>query len=117
MAVTYVDLSDRYIPSTTTNDIIISVAIGDGQQGAYVVFSGGTLVGVNEPANLGNKAAITGKDTVVSVTIVDELEETNWTSVTVTITEGTQITTLGPYKKQAENHLDTIIYTLKIVHQ
>lgn len=116
MAVTYVDLNDRYIPTSDTDDILVDVLIGDGQEGAYVIFSGGTLISTNEEANLGTAADIDGRDTIISVTIVDELEETNWTSITVIVTEDDKTTTFGPYKKQAEQHLDTIIYTLKISH-
>ncbi len=101
MAVKHVDLDDCYIPKTSDQDIIVDVAIGDGQEGSYSVF-------------LGKKA---GKKTTVSVTIVDELKETNWTSMTVFFLERGETTQYGPYKMRAENHLDTIIYTLKLIHQ
>lgn len=118
MAVKHVDLDDCYIPKTSDQEIFADVEIGDGQDGSYSIFSGTKFIKANAPAKLGRKADIIGKKTRISVTIVDELQETNWTSITVFISEGTGAPTkFGPYKVQAENHLDTIIYTLKLVHQ
>lgn len=117
MAVKHVDLDDRYVPKTTDEDIIVDVKIGDGQEGSYAIFLGTDFIEANAPANLGKKADVSGKKTTVSVTIVDELKETNWTSMTVFVTEGSHLTKFGPYSVQAENHLDTVIYTLKLVHQ
>ncbi len=107
---------DCYIPKTSDQDIIVDVAIGDGQEGSYSVFLGKNLVKSNAEANIGKKADVAGKKTTVSVTIVDELKETNWTSMTVFFSEGGERTQFGPYKMQAENHLDTVIYTLKLIH-
>jgi len=117
MAVKHVDLADIYTPKTSTKNIIVDVQIGDGQSGAYTIFLGMKLLGANEPANLGKKANVIGKKTTISVTIIDTLEETNWTSMTVFVSEGDAITVYGPYKVEAEEHLDTIIYTLKLVNQ
>jgi len=118
MAVKHVDLDDCYIPETQDQDIIVSVEIGDGQSGAYTIFLGRKLVSANMPANLGNKSHIGKKNTIITVTVVDTLKETNWTSMTVFVKEGTgDPTQFGPYKVQAENHLDIIIYSLKLSHQ
>ncbi|MEO6549039.1 MAG: hypothetical protein ABIN94_13615 [Ferruginibacter sp.] len=118
MAVKHVDLDDVYLPKTTNKDIIVDVIIGEGQDGAYVIFFDTDFISSNAPANIGKKADVVGKKTTVSVVIVDELEETNLTSMTVVITEGGNNTTeIGPFKAQAENHLDTVIYTLKLTHQ
>lgn len=118
MAVKHIDLDDCYIPKTNDKSIMVDVEIGDGQDGSYSTFLGTKLLKANGPAKLGTKADIMGKNTIVSVTIVDELRETNWTSMTVLVTEGAdQPTKFGPYKAQAETHLDTIIYSLKLVHQ
>lgn len=118
MAVKHIDLEDCYVPKTSTKPVVVDVQIGDGQDGAYAVFLGTDFVGANAPVTLGKKADLKGKRTTVSVTIVDQLEETNWTSVTVHVTEGeSNSQTFGPYKTQAENHLDTVIYTLKLIHQ
>jgi hypothetical protein len=117
MAVKFIDLNDSYKIKTTTKDIIIDVTIGDGQVGAYSVFLGKKFINANAPADLGKKADVKGKPTIISVTIVDILEETNWTSMTVFVTEGGSETTYGPYKGLAENHLDTVIYTLKLINE
>jgi len=117
MAVKHVDLADLYIPKTSSKNIIVDVQIGDGQNGAYTVFLGMRLISANEPANLGKKANVSGKKTTVAATIIDTLQQTNWTSMTVLVSEGDVITTYGPYKVEAEDHLDTIIYTLKLVNQ
>lgn len=119
MAVKHVDLDDCYIPKTEDKDIIVEVEIGDAEdeEGSYSVFLGTDFIEANAPANLGKKADVAGKKTTVSVTIVDELEETNWTSMTVFVSEGPgERTKYGPYKAQAEHHLDTVIFTLKLVH-
>jgi hypothetical protein len=116
MSIIYVDLDADYTPKTEDQDINIDVQIGDGQSGAYVIFLGQELKGTNKAANLGIKSNVTGKITTVAVTIIDKLKETNWTSMTVIITEGKDQTSFGPYKKQAPEHLDTVIYTLKIVY-
>lgn len=117
MAVKHVDLDDCYIPKTSDKDILVDVTIGDGQEGSYSVFLGKNLVQANGQARLGKKADVVGKNTTISVTVIDELKETNWTSMTVFVTEKGEISKFGPYKIQAEHHLDTIIYTLKLVHQ
>ena len=118
MAVKHVDLDDCYTPETNDKDIIVDVQIGDAQDGSYSIFLGTKLIKSNGPAKLGKKADIMGKNTIVSVTIVDELRETNWTSMTVLVSDGTgHPIKFGPYKAQADNHLDTVIYSLKLVHQ
>ena len=118
MAVKHIDLDDCYIPKTSDKEIVLDVQIGDGQTGSYAIFLGPEFLEANAPATLGKKKDLKGKKTTVSVTIVDELEETNWTSMIVFVTEGSdEPAKFGPYKVQAENHLDTVIYTLKLVHQ
>ena len=116
MSVINVDLDAEYAPKTEYQNIIVSVQIGDGQTGAYVIFLGKELKATNEEANIGIKADVIGKTTIVVTAIIDTLKETNWTSVTIKITEGNFSQTFGPYKKQASENLDTIIYTLKIMH-
>jgi hypothetical protein len=117
MAVKHVDLEDCYNPTSNNKDITVSVKIGDGQEGSYAIFLGTELVSVDSPGKLGKKGDVVGKNTIISVTIVDELEETNWTSITVNVKEGSEIKQFGPYRMQAENNNDTVIYTLKLVHQ
>ena len=114
MSITYVNLEDEYKVQTDNEDISISVAIGDGQSGAYVIFLGKELKGTNALASLGKKQNVVGENALIAVTIADTLEQTNWTSIAVNIKEGEISTPYGPYKKQAPQHLDTVIYTLKI---
>lgn len=117
MAVHHVDLDDCYQPKTADQDILVSVKIGDGQKGAYSIFLGRDLVTSNEEANLGKAADVGNKDILITVAIRDTLRQTNWTSMTVTVREGGDDSRFGPYKMQAEKHLDTIIYTLKLVRE
>ena len=120
MAVKFVDLADIYIPKTSTKDIIVDVEIGDAgdEVGAYAIFLGTDFISVNAPGNLGKKSNLEGKKTTISVTVPDVLEETNWTSMTVFVKEGSgDPAQFGPYKVELENHLDTAIFTLKLSHQ
>lgn len=117
MAVTFVDLKDVYNIKTKTKDIIVDVTIGDGQSGNYSISLGKNLVEMNGPANLGKQADVAGKKTVVSVKVNDTLTETNQTSMTVTVTEGASVTTFGPYSQEVDQHLDSVIYTLKLMNQ
>ncbi len=115
MAEVHANFNDTFSPKTSDQDIIVKVSVGDGQQGTYAVFLGTEFIEANAPANLGKRADLLGKPIVVSVTIVDILKETKHTSMTVTILEGNQLTTqYGPYKQDAPDHLDTVIYTLKL---
>lgn len=117
MATTFVDLKDTYTIKTKTKDIIVDVIIGDGQSGNYSISLGKNLVEINEPANLGKQADVAGKKTTVSVKVNDTLTETNWTSMTVTVTEGASVTRFGPYKQEVFQHLDSVVYTLKLTNQ
>lgn len=118
MAVKHVDLDDCYVPKSNDKEIVLDVEIGDGQDGSFAIFLGTSFLVANAPAKLGKKADVMGKSTIISATVVDVLQETNWTSMTVLVTEGNgKPTRFGPYKAQAETHLDTVIYTLKLVHQ
>ena len=115
MAVSYLELEDNYNVKTDDKPISIEVEVGNGQSGAYVIFLGKKLKGTNSPAPLGQKADVKGQKATIATTVADTLQETNWTSVTVYVIEGENRTTFGPYKKQAAQHLDTIIYTLQIL--
>ncbi len=118
MATKLVELNESYLPKTADKDIIVDVKIGDGQDGSYAIFLGSDFIEANAPANLGKKKNVVGKKTTISVTIVDQLEETNMTSMTVFVSEGsTKTKKFGPYKAEAEAHLDTVVYTLKLSHQ
>lgn len=120
MAIKHIDLEDKYVPKTKSKDIIVDVQIGDAgdEVGSFSVFLGIEFINSDEPANLGKKANVAGKKTTIVVVIPDVLKETNWTSMTVFISEGEgEPTKFGPYRSELEDHLDTAIYTLKLSHQ
>lgn len=120
MAIKHIDLEDRYFPKTTNQDIIVEIKIGDAgdEVGSYSIFSGTEFKASDEPANLGKKANVASKKTTIVVVVPDVLKETNWTSMTVIISEGDKTPTeLGPFRAELENHLDTAIYTLKLSHK
>lgn len=117
MAIINVELEDKYYPKTATENITVSAAFGNGQPGGgYVIFLDQKLKGVNNVASMGNAAQVSNKWTIVSATIIDKLDETNWTSVTITFTEGDSKTVYGPYSKQVPKHLDTVNYLIKILN-
>jgi hypothetical protein len=118
MAVKHIDLDDCYNVKTGDQEIVVTVDVGDGQKGSYLIFLGTNFISANEPGNLGKKSDVMNKKTTISVTIVDTLKETNWTSMTVFVREGSgKPKKYGPYSSEAEHHLDTIIYTLKLSNQ
>lgn len=117
MAVKFVDVKDTYKIKTKTKDIIVDVIIGDGQSGNYSISLGKKLIEMNGPAAMGTQEEVAGKRTIVSVKVTDTLTETNRTSITVTVTEGANITAYGPYKEMADQYLDSVIYTLKLLNE
>jgi len=54
MALILVEIEDRYQPKTKTLPIEVHVTIGDGQNGAYLIFLDQQLKGNNTTAVLGN---------------------------------------------------------------
>ncbi|MGX5817380.1 hypothetical protein ACWKWU_04240 [Chitinophaga lutea] len=118
MAIKYVDLDDVYTIKNAKQDILVKVTTGDGQDSAYSVFLGQRFIVSDDIANLGKKKDVAGKKTLITAVIADVLEETNWTSMTVEIFQGDdEPVKYGPYKAKAENHLDTVIFTLQIQNQ
>jgi hypothetical protein len=116
MALTYVEIEDRYKCITQTQPLITEVIIGDAQNGAYLIFLDQELKGINKTANLGNASNVKNKRTIISATVVDTLDETNWVSITVNIKEGSNTTVYGPYSKEASNNLDTVCFIIKILN-
>lgn len=118
MAVKEIDFTDCYTPKTEDKQNSISVDIGDGQTGSYSIFLGTSLVTTNTTASLGTKKNMLGKAVTISVTVVDTLQETNWTSMTVRLKEeGQEEKVYGPYRHLAEAHLDTVVFVLKLIVQ
>ncbi len=117
MAVTFIDLKDTYNIKTKTKDIVVDVIIGDGQGGDFTISLGKQLIEINKPATMGKQDDVKGKKTIVSVKVDDTLKETNHTSITVIVTEGASTATYGPYKHEVAQHLDSVVYTLKLSNQ
>jgi hypothetical protein len=114
MAISNVEIEDRYKPKTDTEDIVVTVTIGNGGVGGFLVFLDKKLKAANRPSRIGKRAAVLDKWTIVSATVPDVLEETNWTSITVFIEEGKHKTRYGPYSKEVSTHLDTVCFLIKI---
>ena len=117
MAIINVEIEDKYYPKTTTENITVFAEFGNGQPGGgYVIFLDQDLKSSNSIASMGTASDVSNKWTIVSATIIDKLEETNWTSVTITVTEGNSKTLYGPYSKLVPKHLDTVSYLIKILN-
>lgn len=116
MATSYIEIEGKYKPQTSDQEIFISVEIGDAQTGAYLIFLGTKLKGNNSTANMGKQSDVLGKKSIISATVVDVMEETNWTSLTVRIKEGSNEEVYGPYTKEVATHLDTVCFIIKILN-
>jgi hypothetical protein len=119
MANLYFEIEEKYKLKTDNETVKVEVKIGDagGGAGAYLIFLGRTLKGANKTATMGNPSAIAGKWMIVSATIPDVLEETNWVSVTVFVHEGDSKKKYGPYPRLLPNHLDIANFFIKIENQ
>lgn len=109
MATTYFDAEDYYKVTTESFPLKISVTTGNAQGGGYLIFNDTQLIGTNNHCEI-NTIEEAGQWITVSATIKDKLEETNWTSITIHVGEST----FGPYRREVDAHLDTVIYTLKL---
>lgn len=114
MSTTYLEIEDKYQPIPEGGNIEVIVNLGDGQPGAYLIFLDQDLKAANVPAIIGTPTEALGKRTIISATITDVLDETNWTSVTVNVKQGTSVKTFGPYYKRVPKDLDTVCYIIKI---
>lgn len=115
MGMVFVEIEDRYFVQPSDNDnVIINVVIGDGQTGGYLIFLDRKLVSANRSANLKTAHKLAGKKCLISATVADTLDETNWTSITVEVVNGNQSKLYGPYSKEVPVHLDTVGYTVNI---
>lgn len=115
MGMVNVEIEDRYfVQPTDTDNIIVNVIIGDGQTGGYLIFLDRKLAAANKSANLKTANKLAGKKCLISATVVDQLGETNWTSITVEIVNGNLSKMFGPYSKEVPEHLDSVGYTINI---
>ncbi|MGH2666798.1 hypothetical protein [Flavobacterium sp.] len=113
MATSYYKKQELYKLKTENGAITISAPSFNGQGGSYVIFKGQKLLGANETVNVGTADSCNGKIIKIIATIQDKLPQTNWTNVTVTITEnGTNTEYL--YEEELPAHLDTACYIIKI---
>ena len=116
MTVIFYDLDDvNFTTVTEDEDITAWAEIGDGQNGAYLIFLGMEFKGENKRTFLGKGAEVKGRKGLVSATITDTLQQTNRTSITVFVQEGNlPFRSFGPYKKEVPADKDTIVFTLGI---
>ena len=84
MATTYYDAEDFITVHAGLFPLTILAQTGDGQGGGYLIFNGSHLIGANDKAVIGSIKDIKEWLTITA-TIKDKLEETNWTSVSVTL--------------------------------
>ena len=116
MAVINLELDVQYPPRTDDCEIIIEVLAGDGQLGAYSVYLETDLIDSNRPTSVGKKAQVLGKRSFVDATVRDTLEETNFTSILLTVSEGSYVTNFGPYSKECPVQFDTVNYSITLIH-
>ena len=115
MATIYHDAQEIYTLKSELNGLTISVEIGDGQSGGYFIFNDTKLVSSNNPADIYKGADCFGNWITVVTAIKGKLTETNWTSISIIFKEqGEKMVVLGPYNREVDRNLDTIVYTIKI---
>jgi hypothetical protein len=117
MAITYVDIQDRYFMEQANDPINVRVEIGNAGIGGYLIFLDLQGISANQPASLGEAGDLVGKRCLVAATVPDTLDTTNWTSVTVWIDDGKHSHRYGPYSQEVAAHLDTVAYSISISFQ
>lgn len=118
MAIIYVDKEEKHIVHTDdTSNVIVRVIIGNGQTGGYLIYLDETQVAFNKEANLNAANKLAGKKCIISADVKDLRDETDWTSVTVEIQNGTTKKVYGPYSQKAVTNGDTIAYLVIIDFQ
>ena len=114
MATAYYDADDFYFVKSSTNQIRLSVGLGQEMNGGYLIFHGDQLIAANADGFLKQQNFIDDWLTV-SVIMKDKPDNRNWASVILTLQEDSQIPkTFGPFRKEMEKSIDTICYTFKI---
>ncbi|MBS1616470.1 MAG: hypothetical protein JST06_10180 [Bacteroidetes bacterium] len=114
--ISYPPTEEQFLPVTDDTEIICTVFIGNGQSGSYTILLGDQLLGVNQPARLGKKAALIGKTTHVIAQVTDVLQETNWVSLTISMWEGASETRFRPYNIEVPNQNDEVEFIIQIHH-
>lgn len=115
MATTYFEAEDVFKFHSENNSLELKVIIGDGQGGGYLIFKDTKLISSNKKASVKSLKDLDNKWLTFVAVIKDKLEETNWTSVAIEIQEtGYDSVSFGPFKREVQNHLDTVCYSVKI---
>jgi hypothetical protein len=114
MATTYYDADDFYMLNSEVNELKLSVQLGEGMSGGYLIFHGDELMGANTEARI-SKREFVGTWITITIIIKDKPGNLSWASVMATLQEDSQIPkSFGPYRRKMEKHLDTVCYTIKI---
>lgn len=114
MATIYHEAEEQFKIENESNKLIIEVETGNGQGGGIIVFFDNNLLKeVNNKFAIVNEIKVNKWITVV-VVIKDKLTQTNWTNVSVNLKEEGLQNQIYKYSREVPNHLDTIIYTVKI---
>lgn len=114
MATIYHDAEEQFMLVNTNNDLEVKVSTGNGQGGGVIVFFENSLIQEkNNKYVLDNKSKFDKWITIV-VVIKDKLTQTNWTNVSIEVKESGLEGKSYKYSREVPNHLDTVIYTVKI---
>ena len=114
MATIFVEADEKYKVSNDHAKISIDAKKYNPQGGAYSFFLDEDYLGSNKEKRIGIGKNLEDKTITISFTIKDKLEETNWTSIKVFIKEDDVIKKEYEYSKEAEKHLDTVQYLIKV---
>ena len=96
------------------NDLEIKVTTGNGQGGGVVLFFENKLIQEKNNKYVIDNQSKFDKWITVVVVVKDKLTQTNWTNVTIDIKEADFQGKSYKYSREVPNHLDTVIYTVKI---
>lgn len=114
MATIYHEAEEQFTLQKESNNLELQVTTGNGQGGGIVTFfENELLTEVNGKYEITNNSKI-GKWLTVIVAIKDKLTQTNWTNVTISLKEIGAQEQKYQYSRELANHLDTIVYTIKI---
>lgn len=114
MATIYHEAEELFILENETNNLEIKVETGNGQGGGVIVFFENNLIHEKNNKFTIEKASKIDKWITVAVVIKDKLTQTNWTNVTINLKESNSQEKFYKYSREVPNHLDTIVYTIKI---
>lgn len=114
MAISYYKIEDNFNIDENNKDVKLEVLIGDGHDGAFIISADDKICTVNKPAQFSNLEDLKNKWINVVVSVLDTMNETNWTSVTLKFENNKISKSFGPFKKEVDNNHDTIIFIIRI---